>query len=153
MMGAVFAMQGLGQLCAAFVMLFVTLGFKNSLIHSTKPANCTGDCALAVDKMWRILIGFGAVPGVIALYYRLTIPETPRYTFDVARDVERAQEDVQAYINGKREGSPDEITRITAQKQAAQSMTVPKASWKDFVRHYSQWKNGKLLLGHVSLLS
>lgn len=147
MMGAVFAMQGLGQLCAAFVMLFITLGFKSSLIHSTKPANCTGDCAQAVDKMWRILIGFGAVPGCIALYYRLTIPETPRYTFDVARDVERAQEDVQAYINGKREGSPDELARVAAQKQAAESMTVPKASWKDFIRHYSQWKNGKLLLG------
>lgn len=75
MMGAVFAMQGLGQLAAAFVMLFLTLGFKDSLEGSTKLANCTGGCAVAVDKMWRTLIGFGAVPGCIALYYRLTIPE------------------------------------------------------------------------------
>jgi PHS family inorganic phosphate transporter-like MFS transporter len=67
MMGAVFAMQGLGQLCAAFVMLFVTLGFKGSLESSTKLSNCTGVCGLAVDKMWRTLIGFGAVPGCIAL--------------------------------------------------------------------------------------
>lgn len=74
-MGAVFAMQGIGQLAAAFVMLFVTLGFKDILETSSKPANCTGDCAVAVDKMWRILIGFGAVPGCIALYFRLTIPE------------------------------------------------------------------------------
>ncbi|KAM7189180.1 hypothetical protein V8F33_010182 [Rhypophila sp. PSN 637] len=35
MMGAVFAMQGIGQLCAAFVMLFVTLGFKESLLTSS----------------------------------------------------------------------------------------------------------------------
>lgn len=147
MMGAVFAMQGFGQLAAAFVMLFITLGFKDSLSSSSKPANCTGGCAQAVDKMWRILIGFGAVPGCIALYYRLTIPETPRYTFDVARDVERAHDDVKAYISGKREGAPDELVRVTAQKQAAEAMTVPKASWRDFVRHYSQWKNGKLLLG------
>ena len=34
MMGSVFAMQGLGQLCAALVMLFVTLGFKNALSAS-----------------------------------------------------------------------------------------------------------------------
>lgn len=74
-MGAVFAMQGIGQLAAAFVMLFATLGFKDSLSTSTKLANCTGDCAVSVDKMWRILIGFGAVPGCIALYFRLTIPE------------------------------------------------------------------------------
>lgn len=147
MMGSVFAMQGLGQLCAAFVMLFVTLGFKESLSMSTKPANCVDDCAVAVDKMWRTLIGFGAVPGCIALYYRLTIPETPRYTFDVARDVERAQDDVKAYMSGQHQGSPDELARVAAQKQALESMTIPKASWGDFFRHYSKPKNAKLLAG------
>jgi len=147
MMGSVFAMQGLGQLCAALVMLFVTLGFKGSLSTSSKPANCTGECAVAVDKMWRTLIGFGAVPGCIALYYRLTIPETPRYTFDVAMDVEKANTDVQAYISGKHEGTPDEIARVAAQKQAAETLQVNKASWSDFVRHYSKPKNAKLLAG------
>ncbi|KAK3688485.1 major facilitator superfamily domain-containing protein [Podospora appendiculata] len=147
MMGAVFAMQGLGQLCAAFVMLFLTLGFKDSLETSSKPATCTGGCALAVDKMWRVLIGFGAVPGCIALYYRLTIPETPRYTFDVARDVEKAQDDVKAYINGKAEGTPDEVARATALRDTAATMTVPKASWADFFSHYSKLKNAKLLAG------
>ncbi|KAB5511396.1 major facilitator superfamily domain-containing protein [Coniochaeta sp. 2T2.1] len=147
MMGAVFAMQGIGQLAAAFVMLFITLGFKESLITSPNVASCTGGCAVSVDKMWRILIGLGAVPGCIALYFRLTIPETPRYTFDVARDVERAQDDVQAYMKGQHEGHPDEMTRITTKKLADESMTVPKASWADFFRHYSKWKNGKLLAG------
>jgi|SRR3569833_495841 len=140
-------MQGLGQLCAAFVMLFVTLGFKESLLSSSKPANCTGVCGIAVDKMWRVLIGFGAVPGCIALYYRLTIPETPRYTFDVARDVEKANDDVKAYISGKAEGNPDELARVAAQKNAAEHLAVEKASWSDFFRHYGQWKNGKLLMG------
>jgi PHS family inorganic phosphate transporter-like MFS transporter len=149
MMGAVFAMQGLGQLAAAFVMLFVTIGFKQSLINSTSPATCTGGCAEAVDKMWRIVIGFGAVPGCIALYYRLTIPETPRYTFDVARDVERADDDIKAYIGGRHEGTPDELTRITAQRQAVEHLTVQKASWSDFIRHYSTPKNGMLLAGYV----
>ena len=77
MMGAVFAMQGIGQLVCAFVMLFVTLGFKDQLKVSPGVAHCDGYCAVAVDKMWRTLIGFGAVPATIALYYRLTIPETP----------------------------------------------------------------------------
>ena len=147
-MGAVFAMQGLGQLTAAFVMLFVTLGFKESLLTSTKTSNCTGVCALAVDKMWRTLIGFGAVPGCIALYYRLTIPETPRYTFDIARDVEKADEDVKAYVSGKHgEGLTDDITRIQAQREAAETLAVPKASFKDFRSHYAQWKNLKVILG------
>src|SRR6478735_8345400 len=105
MMAAVFAMQGIGQLVAALVMMFLTLGFKSSLEGAPDTKSCTGDCQVAVDKMWRTLVGFGAVPATVALYYRLTIPETPRYTFDVARDVEQADEDVKAYINGRREGS------------------------------------------------
>lgn len=57
MMGAVFAMQGFGQLGGALVMLIATVGFKRSLLNVTTFANCTGDCSLAVDKMWRILVG------------------------------------------------------------------------------------------------
>jgi PHS family inorganic phosphate transporter-like MFS transporter len=147
MMGAVFAMQGLGQLCAAFVMLFLTLGFKSSLETSTKLSNCTGGCAESVDKMWRVLIGFGAVPGCIALYYRLTIPETPRYTFDVKLDVEKAEGDAEAYLKGKSGAAPDEVARAAAQRQATEQMKVQKASWSDFFRHYSKLKHLKLLAG------
>src|SRR5881392_3320163 len=111
MMGAVFAMQGIGQFAAAMVALIVTAGFKESLETAKNAATCGGVCGLAVDKMWRVIIGFGAVPGCIALYYRLTIPETPRYTFDVARDVEKAGSDVNAYMTGQHEGHPDEIRR------------------------------------------
>lgn len=68
MMSAVFAMQGLGQLTAALIMLFVTLGFKGSLSSAASIKECSGVCQLAVDKMWRTLIGFGAVPACIALY-------------------------------------------------------------------------------------
>ncbi|KAI0898560.1 phosphate permease [Annulohypoxylon nitens] len=147
MMGAVFAMQGIGQLVCAFVMLFVTLGFKQQLEVSPKPADCTGYCTVAVDKMWRTLIGFGAVPACIALYYRLTIPETPRYTFDIGRDVEKAADDVKAYISGKPEGQPDDVARIQAREAAQTQMTIPKASWSDFCSHYAKPKNGLLLFG------
>ncbi|TAQ83677.1 hypothetical protein B7494_g8000 [Chlorociboria aeruginascens] len=147
MMNAVFAMQGIGQFTAAIIALIVTAGFKESLLTGSKPANCTGVCRLAVDKMWRVIVGFGAVPGCIALYYRLTIPETPRYTFDVARDVEKAGEDVEAYMTGKSEGQPDEIRRATTIANASATLQVPKASWADFYGHYSQWKFGKVLLG------
>jgi MFS transporter, PHS family, inorganic phosphate transporter len=57
MMAAVFSMQGLGQLGGALVMLCLTAGFKGSLLQADKYANCTGHCAVAVDKMWRALIG------------------------------------------------------------------------------------------------
>ncbi|CEI40048.1 Repressible high-affinity phosphate permease [Fusarium venenatum] len=147
MMAAVFAMQGIGQLVAALVMMFLTLGFKSSLEKAADTKSCTGDCQIAVDKMWRTLVGFGAVPACIALYYRLTIPETPRYTFDVARDVEQADEDVKAYMNGKHEGNTDEVSRAQNLQTAKTNLEVPKASWRDFIQHYSKWKNASLLIG------
>lgn len=147
MMAAVFAMQGIGQFVGALVMIFLTLGFKDQLKGSPDIGSCTGGCQVAVDKMWRTLVGFGAVPACIALYYRLTIPETPRYTFDIARDVEKADDDVKAYVSGKHESNPDEVARAEAQKVARENLEVPKAGWRDFCRHYSQTKNFLLLLG------
>ncbi|KAI1158198.1 major facilitator superfamily domain-containing protein [Nemania serpens] len=147
MMGAVFAQQGIGQLTAAFVMLFLTLGFKQALSQSPGIDQCDEWCAVAVDKMWRALVGFGAVPAAIALYYRLTIPETPRYTFDIERDIEKAADDVKAYMTNKSEGSPDDVARVQNRIAAQESLQVPKASWADFIRHYSIPKNGRLLFG------
>ncbi|TKA67164.1 Repressible high-affinity phosphate permease [Cryomyces minteri] len=146
MMGSVFAMQGIGQFAAAIVALIVVSGFKESLKTASSVATCSGVCQLAVDKMWRVIIGFGAVPGCIALYYRLTIPETPRYTFDVSRDAVKAGSDVKAYMAGKAEGVPDEVMRVQGMQEAPQ-LDTPKASWADFIHHYGQWKYGKVLLG------
>jgi PHS family inorganic phosphate transporter-like MFS transporter len=148
MMGAVFAMQGFGQLGGAVVMLCLVSGFKGKLETATKYATCTGECQVAVDKMWRALIGIGIVPACIALYYRLTIPETPRYTFDVARDIEKANADVNMYISGKKgEGQVDEIAQVAARQETSAQLEVPKASFGDFFRFYGKLRNGKILFG------
>jgi len=66
MMGAVFAMQGLGQFGAGIISLIVVSGFKQSLLTAETVGQCGGVCGEAVDKSWRVIIGFGAVPGCIA---------------------------------------------------------------------------------------
>ena len=71
---SVFAMQGLGQLAAALMTLIVVVAYKDHLEPVASVATCTGQCISTVDKMWRIIIAFGGVPGWFALYYRLTIP-------------------------------------------------------------------------------
>lgn len=60
MMNAVFAMQGFGQLGAGIVLLTVTQGFKNSLELSETVTDCSknGACVSAVDKMWRVIVGY-----------------------------------------------------------------------------------------------
>lgn len=88
------------------------------------------------------------MPGCFALYFRLTIPETPRYTFDVERDVQKAVEDVTTYRQGKwGEGEVDELARAQAKQSAKVDLDVPRASWSDFVSHYREWRHLKVLLG------
>ncbi|KAK0460022.1 inorganic phosphate transporter [Desarmillaria tabescens] len=132
MMNAVFAFQGWGNFSAALVSLIVTSAYKNSILHDTPP-NYNH-----VDYMWRLLIGIGCVPGVIALYFRLTIPETPRFTMDIERNIQQASADITTVITGKSVKKPDSVI---------QRADAPKASWSDFIAYFSQWKNGKILIG------
>jgi PHS family inorganic phosphate transporter-like MFS transporter len=133
MMTAVFSAQGWGNFAAALVSLIVVSAYK-SQIEAGPP---TG--APVVDYCWRILIGLGCVPGAIALYFRLTIPETPRFTMDIERNVAQATQDVDTFLaDGTFRKDPDAVvTRVE----------VPKASWGDFVRYFGNWKNGKILFG------
>ncbi|KAL8947610.1 MAG: hypothetical protein Q9183_007768, partial [Haloplaca sp. 2 TL-2023] len=125
-------MQGAGQLAAALVALIVTASFKESLLTASNASACDDVCQVAVDKMWRVIVGFGIVPG---------------YTFNVARNDETAGEDTKACIQGKSEDHPDGISRVQAMREAEGRLERPKASFHDFVAHYKQWKFGKVLLG------
>jgi hypothetical protein len=49
-------------------------------------------------------------------------------------------------MKGKAEGNPDELSRAQALAQSEQ-LEVPKASFRDFIKFYGKWKNGKILLG------
>ncbi|EJT98359.1 phosphate transporter [Dacryopinax primogenitus] len=130
MMCAVFAMQGFGNFTAAVVATVVVVAYKPYILSSGPQA---------VDYTWRLLIGLGCVPAVIALYFRLTIPETPRYTMDIERNVLQASVDVEQFLaNQPYKHDPDAIV---------QRVQAPRASRRDFIAYFSQWKNGKVLLG------
>ncbi|RIA95856.1 phosphate transporter, partial [Glomus cerebriforme] len=129
MMASVFAMQGFGILASALVALTVLAAFKNSILESVT----------AVDYCWRLVLGLGAVPGLFALYFRLTIPETPRYTMDVEYDVNKATSDITSYL--QKDGE------VAKEAAAGNRVDVPKASWADFMNYFGKWQNGKILLG------
>lgn len=148
-MGAVFANQGWGQLFAGIVAICCVAGYKQDLIHATKASECVGPCIKACDQMWRILIGLGCVPGVIALYFRLTIPESPRYTLDVEYDIEKAAADTAKFSSGQHGGAADsDVAQLRVTERAKAELVQPqKASFKDFTRHFNQWKHMKILIG------
>ncbi|KAI0067338.1 phosphate permease [Artomyces pyxidatus] len=133
LMTAVFAFQGWGNFAAALVSLIVVSAFKKQIIHDDLVT------LHHVDYCWRLLIGLGCVPGVIALYFRLTIPETPRFTMDIERNVAQASQDIENVLTtGDFYVDPDAVV---------QRADAPKATRRDFIKHFSKWENGKVLLG------
>ncbi|GJE93815.1 phosphate permease [Phanerochaete sordida] len=133
MMTAVFANQGWGQLGASLVGLLCLVGYTNAF----PAAGTMADAKQDVDRVWRIMLGLGCIPASIALYFRLTIPETPRYTMDIERNVKQAVKDIETFLNtGKYTWDEDSIViRVNA----------PKSSIKDFLRYFGRWENFKLL--------
>lgn len=95
--------------------------------------------------MWRTIVAFGCLPAICALYFRLTIPETPRYTMDISFDLEKAKADTDAYLSGRRKSVY--TSENAAIIKARQKTAGPKATWKEFWLHFKQWKHGKILLG------
>ncbi|BGP48482.1 hypothetical protein JCM10450v2_004358 [Rhodotorula kratochvilovae] len=134
MMTATFWSQGWGQLAAAIVAVVSLSAFKKQILNDPV------DDARHLDFVWRLVIGLGAVPGAVALYFRLTLPETPRFTMDVERNIKQAATDVDAFLQTG--AYVQDNTPATVQ-----TLDVPKASWKDFIHHFGQWKHGKVLFG------
>ncbi|KAI0750580.1 hypothetical protein BC629DRAFT_1246991, partial [Irpex lacteus] len=125
MLTAVFANQGWGQFFATVVAGVTVAGFRGSF------------SAENIDQSWRILIGLGCVPAAIALWFRLTIPETPRFTMDIERNVRQAIDDIDQFLKtGSYNYDPDSIViRVLA----------PRASWKDFFSYFGRWENYSVL--------
>ena len=126
MISAVFAMQGVGILLASLVSVVTLAAFKTLIEEDV--AN--------VDYVWRICLGFGAVPAVLTIYFRLTMSESPRYTAHVLHDAEAANAAVKSALTT---GGEVEEHHKTGKETLG--------SWKDFSTHFGQWRNLKVLLG------
>ncbi|KAF7330440.1 putative inorganic phosphate transporter [Mycena venus] len=107
MMTAVFAAQGWGNFAAVLVSFIVTVAYKNKILADPDVNHLNH-----VDYMWRIVIGLGCVPGVVALYFRLTIPETPRFTMDIERNIVQASDDINGVLTtGRFTHDPDAVVQ------------------------------------------
>ncbi|KAK7044811.1 inorganic phosphate transporter [Favolaschia claudopus] len=134
MMTAVFASQGWGNFAAVLISFIVTVAFKNKIINDPDVNHLNH-----IDYMWRIVIGLGCIPGIVALYFRLTIPETPRFTMDIERNIIQATDDINGVLTtGTFNRDPDAVV---------QRAEAPRASWADFRAYFGKWENGKVLFG------
>jgi len=132
MLSAVFAMQGIGILVGGVVFVS-TLAYMKSYIEADY---------LNLDWVWRIALGTGVIPALMAIYFRLTIPETPRYTVDVVGDTDKAERDVEKVLNMNQ---VRDVTSNWGNEEAATTKVTVKQN--DFWSHFGQWKNMKVLIG------
>jgi MFS transporter, PHS family, inorganic phosphate transporter len=82
LVASVFAMQGFGLLAGAGASLAVVFLVPN------------------LDLAWRVILGLGALPAVLTVYYRTRLPETPR--FDLSRGRVGKAADTVGSITGAR---------------------------------------------------
>ena len=121
---------------ACLVALIIARAYRDSILTDS-----LNDLEHA-DYCWRILIALGCVPGTIALYFRFTIPEAPRFTVDIDRDMQRARAD-----NGNVLGGPNgdcaALYRVDPDA-VGQCAAVPRRSRSDFIKCFAH--PGSLLL-------
>lgn len=81
-MATILSMQPIAYLVvsALVLVLLVTLGRGSGLRDEADQERA----AIVVDKLWRYLVGFGGIPALITLFFRTGMPESPRFSFDLA---------------------------------------------------------------------
>lgn len=165
MLASVFLMQSLGQLCAALVGFCVLVGLNNSTHFNEK-----NDDALTlkvIDSLWRYIAGVGAIPALVAILFRLTIPETGRFTLDVSNESKRALKETRGHYgivsdielaDGLGDGMADEMEEIDTTSmqgsdlgsdlhdQPDESLPIP-FSKQDLMQYFIEEGNWRYLAG------
>ncbi|MED6196802.1 Low affinity inorganic phosphate transporter 4 [Stylosanthes scabra] len=135
---AVFAMQGVGIICAGLVSMILSAlflanyhapSFAEDPILSTQPEG---------DFLWRIVLMLGAVPAMLTFYWRMKMPETGRYTALIEGNAKQAATDMARVLD---------IEILAEQEKVAQFKSV---------NQYSLWSNeffqrhGRHLIGTMT---
>lgn len=155
MISSVFMMQPVGQALAQLVGLWVLLG-RNSQF-GIQAMQCGIDlknqdtCRKVVDGIWRIVVGSGAVPALLAIIFRFFLSDCGLYTLEVKdkpgnafRDTQRVYGLPRGDRNGVALGSPEAGRTNGTNRRPVQ---FSRADLKDyFVRD----KNWYYLLGTAS---
>ncbi|CAI0459245.1 unnamed protein product [Linum tenue] len=132
---AVFAMQGMGILFAAFVTLIVTKIF----LHNYPAPSFSQPEA---DFVWRLVLMLGAVPAALTFYWRMKMPETARYTALVQGNHKKAANDMAKVL--QQDFSIDPESNPNPKSPAAAGR--PQSSFGLFSSEFSR-RHGLHLLG------
>ncbi|KAJ3358488.1 phosphate transporter [Allomyces javanicus] len=145
MIASVFAMQGIGILFASLCAVIVLACLKSTL---QLPEDSHSMYAPAFDNVWRLLLFIGILPAIAAVYWRLQIPETPRFTANVRGDAEKAMRDMATVVKTDDIEAENRTHAANAPESALKAQTLEeKYAHVTFWQMFGNWKNGKVLFG------
>lgn len=138
MVGMVFSMQSLGLLAGPLISL--------GLIYS----------GMNLGIVWKLLLAFGAIPAMIVIYYRRTLPETPKYAIMVKGDSEGAAKSwkkvsgYNAKANGDEQVIRESWSSILRQKRFLLTLIGTAGSW--FLMDWALYGNSIMSSQMLSVL-
>ncbi|XP_059436258.1 low affinity inorganic phosphate transporter 1-like [Corylus avellana] len=137
---AVFAMQGFGILCGGMVAIVVSAIFRALFPAPAYSVNPTASTIRQADYVWRIILMFGALPAGLTYYWRMKMPETPRYTALVDKNEKKACQDMSKILNIEIQEVRKDETAVVDQKSNS------KIQFGLFTREFAR-RHGLHLLG------
>ena len=154
MVAAVFLMQPIGQALAQAVNVAVLLGRDSS--HSLQAMRCGLDtkyeyeCRRSIDGIWRIVIGVGAVPALLAIFFRFMLPDSGLFNLEVRRKSELAMHNVaKVYGNSGPQMDARSIPLDPVPSEPEPDMPI-QFSRADMYRYFIKERNWLYLLGTSS---
>ncbi|KAJ3020619.1 UNVERIFIED_CONTAM: phosphate transporter [Siphonaria sp. JEL0065] len=135
LLAAVFAMQGIGILAGSLAYVAILGGMKDAIQADF----------MMLDVAWRVAIGLGVIPAVLTVYFRFTMPETPRFTVNVKgdTDISAVEKALGNSVQTARDIDVIEHKAVAAPVEKA----AKKGVMRDFIDVFSQWKHAKVLIG------
>lgn len=151
MLSSVFLMQPVGQALAQLVGVWVLLG--QDAAYNLHDKQCGLDelhheeCKKIIDGIWRIVIGSGAVPALLAIIFRFFLYDCGLYTLEVKNKPGNAFRDTQRVY-----GMPDTSNGMTMNSPIAVPVYSPQPppvqfSPQDLKNYFIKDKNWYYLLG------
>ncbi|KAJ9553832.1 hypothetical protein OSB04_017877 [Centaurea solstitialis] len=139
--GGVFSMQGFGILFSSLVTMIVCYVFrawggKLTTPSELLPSENTAPVPPEADLAWRLILMIGAIPASLTYYWRMKMPETPRFTALVEKNTLKAAQDMEKVMNISPSQIREDIDTVnTPNTRAAFSNTYTLFSREFFRRH------------------
>ncbi|KAJ6307023.1 hypothetical protein OIU78_022174 [Salix suchowensis] len=133
-------MQGFGILAGGIVAMAVSATFGavyKTPAYSVDPIGSTGPQA---DYVWRTILMLGALPAALTYYSRMKMPETPRYTALVAKNAEKASQDMSKVMG----------MEVESQKEIGEEKVIDKRNSFGLLSREFLRRHGLHLLGTAS---